>query len=188
MDKVEIESERLGLQLNVMKTYSMVITKKKKTAKCVLKTKWGDVSQVESFVHLGSTLTSDGRSDTEIKSRIGIAKKAFRGLEQVLKNKQISLSTKKRTLKCAISQAMQERLGAAEIWCLKRILNISRMDRMTNEAIGTKANTRRTLMTMITIRQLRYLGHVNRMKTIEYLAMTGKIERERARGRQRMTL
>ena len=41
VDKVEAESERLGLQLNVKKTYSMVITKKKKTPKCVLKTKWG---------------------------------------------------------------------------------------------------------------------------------------------------
>ena len=55
VDKVEAESERLGLQLNAKKTYSMVITKKKKTAKCVLKTKWGDISQVESFVYLGST-------------------------------------------------------------------------------------------------------------------------------------
>ena len=94
VDKVEAESERLGLQLNVKKTYSMVITKK--VPKCVLRTKWGDVSQVESFVYLGSTLTGDGRSDTEIKRRIGIAKKAFRGLGQVLKNKQISLNTKKR--------------------------------------------------------------------------------------------
>ena len=201
VDKVEVESERLGLQLNVKKTYSMVITKKKKTPQCVLKTKCGDVSQVESFVYLGSTLTSDGRSDTEIKRRIGIAKKAFRGLGQVLKNKQISLNTKKRILKCYvwstlmygceswnIIQAMQERLEAAEIWFFKRMLNISWMDRMTNEAILRKANTRRALMTMITTRQLRFLGHVNRKETIEYLAMTGKIEGKRARGRQRMTL
>ena len=31
-------------------------------------------------------------------------------------------------------------------------------------------------MTMTTKRQLRCLGHVNRKETIEYLAMTGKIE------------
>ena len=43
-------------------------------------------------------------------------------------------------------------------------------------------------MTMITTRQLRFLGHVNRKETLEYLAMTGKIEGKRARGRQRMTL
>ena len=146
-------------------------------------------------------MTSDGRSDTEIRRRIGIVKKAFRGLGQVLKNKQISLSTKKRIFKCYvwsslmfgceswnISQAMQERLEAAEIWFFKRMPNISWRDRMTNEAILRKANTRRTLMTIITTRQLSFLGHVNRKETIEYLAMTAKIEGKRARGRQRMTL
>ena len=84
MDKIEIESEKLGLQLNVKKTYSMVITKKKRTPECVLKTKRGGaVNQIEIFVYLGSTLTSDGMSDTEIKRRIGIAKKTFRELGQV---------------------------------------------------------------------------------------------------------
>ena len=39
VDKVEAESERLGLQLNVKNTYSMVIIKKKKMPKCVSKTK-----------------------------------------------------------------------------------------------------------------------------------------------------
>ena len=38
VDIVENESERLGLQLNVKKTYSMVIKKKNETVKCVLKT------------------------------------------------------------------------------------------------------------------------------------------------------
>ena len=59
---------------------------------------------------------------------------------------------------------------------------------MTHEAILRKANTRRAPMTMITTRQLRFLGHVNRKETIEYLAMTGKIDGKRVRGRQRMTL
>ena len=63
---------------------------------------------------------------------------------------------------------MQERLEAAEIWFFKRMLNISWMGRMTNEAIFRKANARRALMTMITTRQLRFLGHVNRKETIEY--------------------
>ena len=87
-----------------------------------------------------------------------------------------------------LSQAMQERLEAAEIWFLKRMLNISWMDCMTNEAILKKANTRRALMTMIITRQPRCLGYVNSKETIEYLAMTGKIEGKKARGRQRMTL
>ena len=35
-------------------------------------------------------MTVGGRSDTEIKKRIGIAKKAFNDLTQVLKNKKIA--------------------------------------------------------------------------------------------------
>ena len=56
---------------------------------------------------------------------------------------------------------------------------------MTDEAISRKADTRRAL---ITTRQLRFLGHVNRKETKEYLSLTGKIEGKRARGRQRMTV
>ena len=67
LNKIEIESEKLGLQLNVKKTYSMVISKKQIQPKCDLKSKGGDIKQVENFVYLGSTLTVDGRSDTEIK-------------------------------------------------------------------------------------------------------------------------
>ena len=47
---------------------------------------------------------------------------------------------------------------------------------------------KKSTMTMITTRQLRFLGQVNRKETIEYLAMTRKIEGKLARGRQRMTL
>ena len=42
-------------------------------------------------------------------------------------------------------------------------------------------------MKMISVRQMRFLGHVNENEKKEYLAMTGKIAGKRARGRQRMT-
>ena len=76
-------------------------------------------------------MTADGKSETGIKKSIGIAKKAFKDLEQVLKIKKIGLKTKKRILKCYVwftllcgceswtkSKAMQERLEVAEIWFL----------------------------------------------------------------------
>ena len=40
-------------------------------------------------------------------------------------------------------------------------------------------------MTMITVRQFWFLGHVNIKEKIEYLAMMGKIAEKRARGRQK---
>ena len=175
LDKVEKESEKLGLQLNVKKTYSMVISKKQTIPKCDLKSNGGDIRQVENFLYWGSALTAEGRKDTEIKKRIGIAKKAFKDLAQVLKNKKIGLKTKKIILKCyvwstlmygceswTISKAMQERLEAAEIWFLRRTLGISWLDRMSNETVLRKADTRRELIKMINVRQMRFLSHVNR--------------------------
>ena len=66
-----------------------MIAKKKEAPECVLKTKWGNAGQLESIVYLGSTLTSDGRSNAKIKRGIEIAKKAFKVLGQALKNKNI---------------------------------------------------------------------------------------------------
>ena len=40
--------------------------------------------------------------DTRIKKRIGIARKAFKDLTQVLKSKKISLKNKKKILKCDV--------------------------------------------------------------------------------------
>ena len=79
VDKIVTESQKLGLSLNVKKTYCMVISKKKETPKCYLKSAGVVIKQVEQFNYLGSMLTSDGRCETEIKRRIGIAKKSFKG-------------------------------------------------------------------------------------------------------------
>ena len=66
------------------------------------------------------------------------------------------------------------------------MLGISWLNRLSNETVLRKADTRGEVMKMITVRQLRFLGHFNRKEKIEYLAMTGKIAGIRARGRQRM--
>ena len=55
---------------------------------------------------------------------------------------------------------------------------------MTNETVLRKADTRRELIKMITVRQIRFFGHVDRKEEIEYLAITGRTEGKRARGRQ----
>ena len=45
------------------------------------------IKQVEKFKYLGSTITSDGRNDAEIKIRIGMAKDAFQKMEKVIKTR-----------------------------------------------------------------------------------------------------
>ena len=70
VDKIVTESEKLGLSLNVKKTYCMVISKKKETPKCHLESNGEIIKQEGQFSYLGNFLTSDGRCDTEIKRRI----------------------------------------------------------------------------------------------------------------------
>ena len=70
VDKIVTGSQQLGLSLNVKKTYCMVISKKKETPRCHLKSAGVVIKQVEQFNYLGSMLTSDSRCETEIKRRI----------------------------------------------------------------------------------------------------------------------
>lgn len=200
LHKVVAESEKLGLSLNTKKTYTMAVSKKTEPPVCKITAKGDEIKQTKNFNYLGSMLTSDGRSDQEIKRRIVIAKEAFNKKKTTFTNTHISTSTKLRILRCyiwsillygcetwTISNNMQKRLQATEMWFLRRMLKISWGDRITNEEVLTRANTKRTMMATIKSRKIKFLGHVMRRNCIENLTITGKIEGKRTRGRQRMT-
>ena len=94
VDKIATENEKLGSSLSVRKTYCIVIYKKE-APKCHLIVNGQAIRQVKQFSYLGSILTSDGRCDTKIKRRIGVAKKAFKYLADILTNIKIKLDTRK---------------------------------------------------------------------------------------------
>ena len=167
VDKIVTESQKIGLALNVKKTYCMVISKKKETPRCHLKSDGVVIKQVEQFNYLGSMLTSDGRCKTEIKRRIGIAKKSFKDLSNILANRKISFNTRKRILKsyvwsvllygCEtwnISRNMEERLSSVEMWFYRRMLRVSWMDKLGNQTTLERAETHKTLVTTIAKRQM----------------------------------
>ena len=60
------------------------------------------IKKVKQDSYLVSILTSDGRCDTEIKRRIGIAKRSFKELVNNLTNRKIHVETRKRVLKSYI--------------------------------------------------------------------------------------
>jgi hypothetical protein len=57
-----------------------------------------EVEQVNSFTHLGSTLTEDGGADEDVRSRIKKVNRAFIQLYPVWRNRNISKRTKKKNL------------------------------------------------------------------------------------------
>jgi len=121
-------------------------------------------------------------------------------LGKILRHQKMSMSTRMRVLQCyvistllygceswTISGAMENKLEAAEMWFLRKMQRIPWTDRVTNEEVLKRAGTKRTLLSTIRRRQLEFLGDVVRKEGLENLVLTGKIEGNRDRGRQRKT-
>ena len=87
--KVKVESEKVGLQLNIQKTNIMATG---------LITSWeidGEtVETVLDFIFLGSKITVDGDCSHEIKRRLLLGRKVMINLDSTLKSRDITLPTK----------------------------------------------------------------------------------------------
>ncbi|GFO25476.1 eukaryotic translation initiation factor 3 subunit f [Plakobranchus ocellatus] len=73
------------------------------------------------------------------------------------------------------------------MWFIRRMMRISWTEKKSNELVLKEANLERSLIKTIRHRQTQFLGHICRHKGLEHLAITGKIEGKRSRGRQRIT-
>ena len=89
--KVKEESEKVGLKLNIQKTKTM-------TSSPV--TSWqidGEtVETVSDFIFLGSKITTDGDCSHEIKRHLLLERNIMTNLDNILKSRDITLSTKVR--------------------------------------------------------------------------------------------
>ena len=87
--KVEEESEKVGLKINILKT-------KIKGSGPI--TSWEidgvTVETVPDFIFLGSKITVDGDCSHEIKRHLFLGRKVMTNLDSILKSRDITLSTK----------------------------------------------------------------------------------------------
>ena len=200
LDVVVRESVKKGMSINCKKTECMVVSKRNDILKCKVKVKDETIKQVAAFNYLGSTITEDARCEKEIRRRIALAKSAFSKLDKLLRNPTLSLNTRMRILECyvypvlmygseswTISSSMKKRLESCELWFLRRMMRIPWVDRVRNKDVLRRAGTHRKLIKDIRVRQLRFLGHVIRKEGLEDLALTGKIDGKRSRGRKRIS-
>ena len=95
--KVKVESEKVGLKLNIQKTKIMASGPI---------TAWeidGEtVETVSDFLFLGSKITADGDCSHEIKRRLLLGRKIMTSLDSILKSRDITLSTKVRLVKAMV--------------------------------------------------------------------------------------
>ena len=107
------------------------------------------LEEVVSFKYLGSTLTSDGKSLTEIKSRIALATAASSNLSVLWKSRKISFKVKFRMYNTLVLSILlygcecwtllaesERRLQAFEMKCFRRMLGISYREHKTNEYVS----------------------------------------------------
>ena len=110
--KVNKESENVGLELNIQKAKIMVSGPI---------TSWqidGEtVETVSDFILGGSKITADGDCSHEIKRRLLIGRKAMTNLDSILKNRDITLSTKVHLVKAMIFPVV---MYGCDNWTIKK--------------------------------------------------------------------
>ena len=74
------------------------------------------------------------------------------------------------------------------MWFLRRILKISWTERTSNEEVLRRAGVKKEAVRIVRKRQLAFVGHIYRKDDLERLALTGRVQGKRDRGRQRVTL
>ena len=95
--KVKVESEKVGLKLNIQKTKIMVsspITSWQIDGKTM--------ETVRNFILGGSKITADGDCSHEIKRRLVLGRKVMTNLQSIFKSRDITLPTKVHVVKAIV--------------------------------------------------------------------------------------
>ena len=106
--KVKKESEKAGLKLNIQK---MKIMASSPITSCQIDGETVEI--VAEFIFLGSKITGDGDCSHEIKRCLLLGRKVMTNLDNILKSRDIILSTKVHLVKAMVFQwsCMDVRVG-----------------------------------------------------------------------------
>ena len=129
--KLKVESEKVGLKLNIQKTKIMASGPI---------TPWeidGEtVETVSDFIFWGSKITADGDCSHEIKRHLLLGRKVMTNLDSIFKSRD-TLPTKVHLVKAmvfpvvmygyeswTVKKAEHQRIDAFELWCWRRLLRV----------------------------------------------------------------
>ena len=141
--KVKVESEKVGLKLNIQKTKIMASGPI---------TTWeidGETLEtVSNFIFGGSKITADGDCSHEINRHLPLGRKVMTNLDSILKSRDITSPTKVHLVKAmffpvvmygcenrSIKKAECQRIDAFELWCWRRLLRVPWTAKRSNQSI-----------------------------------------------------
>ena len=110
--EVKEESEKVGLKLNIQKTKIMA-----PGPMTSWQIDWETMETVRDFIFLGSKITADGDCSHVIKRHLLLGKKAMTNLDNILKSRDITLSTKVRLVKATVFPVF---MYGCESWAVKK--------------------------------------------------------------------
>ena len=107
--KVKVESEKVGLKLNIQKTKIMASGPI---------TSWEiDGETVSRLYILGYKITADGDCSHEIKTRLLLGRKVMTNLDSILKSRDITFLTKVHLVKSMVFSVI---MYGCESWTIKK--------------------------------------------------------------------
>ena len=146
--KVKVQSEKVGLKLNIQKMKIMASGPI---------TSWEidgqTVETVTDFIFLDSKITADSDCSHKIRRPLLFGRKAMTNLDSVLKSRDITLPTKVHLVKAMVfplvmyeceswtlKNAEHRRIDAFELWSWRRLLRVPWTARRPNQSILKEIN------------------------------------------------
>ena len=191
-------SERVGLKINKRKTK---ILRTNATCETQIMLEGETLDEVKDFRYLGSIVDTHGGTEADVKKRISKARVAFHLLRNVWKSKVIGETTKIRLFNTNVKAVL---LYGAETWrinkttliriqtfvnhCLRRILRIHWMDRVSNKDLWDRTHQAQIEIEILK-RRWGWLGHTLRKPStnITRQVLTWNPQGKRKRGRPKNT-
>ena len=144
--KMKVESEKVGLKLNIQKTMIMA------SGPITLWQIDGEtVEAVTDFISLGSKITADGDCSYEITNCLLLGRKVMTNLDSIFKSRAITLPTKVHLVKAMffpvvmygcenwiIKKGEHQRTDAFKLWCWRRLLSVLWTARRSNQSVNPK--------------------------------------------------
>ncbi len=134
------------------------------------------LEEVESFKYLGSHVAINVRVDVEVGHRVKKASKCMGGMKSVLRIRGLGMNAKRKFYEGVVvptalygsdtlnvRKSERNRLDVFEMRCLRSMVGVTRMERVRNEEVSSRAGIVRKMSETVDHKVSSWYGHVVRM-------------------------